>query len=170
MAVLCPAGGKINLFIIEFYLMGVVYAEIELINSDDMALARKFIIGEEEIKRMRIKMLVDSGAWMLCINENIQSVLKLPFIEKRTHELANGVVVSHDAVGPVEVRFANRRAVCHALVLPGDSEPLLGAIPLEEMDVLIDPKRQELIINPKHLDGAILKLGGFGIGYRRLYP
>ena len=44
------------------------------------------------------------------------------------------------------------------MVLPGDSEPLLGAIPLEEMDVLIDPLRQELIVNPEHPDMAVLKM------------
>ncbi len=44
------------------------------------------------------------------------------------------------------------------MVLPGDSEPLLGAIPLEEMDVLIHPLRQELIVNPEHPDMAVLKM------------
>lgn len=44
------------------------------------------------------------------------------------------------------------------MVLPGDSEPLLGAIPLEEMDVLIHPLRQELIVNPEHPYFAQLKL------------
>lgn len=150
----------IKLFIFKFYSMGVVYAEIELINSEDKGFARRHIIGEEEIRRTRVTMLVDSGAWMMCINENIQSVLQLPFVEQRTHQLANGVMATHDVVGPVEVKFANRKALCSALVLPGDSEPLLGAIPMEEMDVLIHPKRQELIVNPKHPEYAVLRLGG----------
>jgi hypothetical protein len=42
--------------------------------------------------------------------------------------------------------------------LPGDSEPLLGAIPIEEMDVLIHPMRQELIVNPEHPNYAVLKM------------
>lgn len=128
--------------------MGMVYAEIELINSVDMVNARKHIIGEEEIHHTRVTMLVDSGAWMMCINENVQAVLQLPFIEQRTYQMATGVSATHDVVGPVDVKFANRRAICSALVLPGDSEPLLGAIPMEEMDVLIHPKRQELVVNP----------------------
>ena len=109
---------------------------------------------------MRVTMMVDSGAWMMCINENIQSVLKLPFIEQRTYQMATGITATHDVVGPVDVKFSNRRALCSALVLPGDSEPLLGAIPMEEMDVLIHPNRQELIVNPKHPEHAILRLGG----------
>jgi len=146
--------------------MGIVYAEIELINSVDQENARRHIIGEEEIRSVHVMMMVDTGAWMLCINENIQAVLQLPFIEKRNYQMANGDWATHDAVGPVEVRFANRRAFCSALVLPGDSEPLLGAIPMEEMDVLIHPKRQELIINPEHLHGPVYKMGGMGLGFR----
>ena len=53
--------------------MGLVYADIELINADDVALARKHIIGEEEIKKIHINMLADSGAYMMAINENIQT-------------------------------------------------------------------------------------------------
>jgi hypothetical protein len=44
------------------------------------------------------------------------------------------------------------------MVLPGDSEVLLGVIPMEEMDVQIDPKRQELDVNPAHPDGAVFRL------------
>ena len=44
------------------------------------------------------------------------------------------------------------------MVLPGSSEPLLGAIPMEEMDVLIPPLRQELVVNPDHPDMAVFSL------------
>jgi clan AA aspartic protease len=140
--------------------MGVVYAEIELINSADVESARRYRIGEEAIRRMRLNMLVDSGAYMMAINETIQSQMDFPFLEKRKVQLASGQVVEYDVVGPIEARFANRRAVCSAFVLPGDSEPLLGAIPMEEMDVLIHPKRQELVVNPEHPYYAVLKMKG----------
>jgi len=72
--------------------------------------------------------------------------------------MANGSVVEYDVVGPIRVKFANRTATCNAFVLPGDGEPLLGAIPMEEMDVLIHPQRQELIVNPEHPNYAQLKM------------
>ena len=72
--------------------MGLTYADIELVNCDDKALARRYIIGEEEIRRIHVNMLVESGAYNLCINENIQAQLQLPFIEKRTGQLANGAI------------------------------------------------------------------------------
>lgn len=138
--------------------MGMIYAEFELINGEDVILARKHLIGEDEIKRIRITALVDSGAYMLAINENMQKFLQLPVVDKKRFQLANGEILDCAVVGPVDLRFKDRYTTCRALVLPGDSEPLLGSIPLEELDVLIDPLRQELILNPEHPDGAVLRL------------
>jgi len=138
--------------------MGLVYAEIELINGDDLALARRGIIAVDEVKRMKVSALVDSGSYMLAINENIQEQLQLPVVEKRKAQLANGEIVECEVVAPVELRFKNRQTTCRAMVLPGDAEPLLGAIPLEDMDVLIDPLRQQLIVNPEHAYFAQMKM------------
>lgn len=138
--------------------MGLVYADIELINGEDLALAHRGIIDQDEVKRMHIQALVDTGWYMLAINENIQEQLKLPVVEKRKAQLANGHIVECDVVAPVEIKFKNRRSACSAMVLPGDAEPLLGAIPLEDMDVLIHPLRQELIVNPDHPYFAQMKM------------
>lgn len=138
--------------------MGLVYADVLLINGEDLILARKHIIGEDEIKQMTVKMLADSGAYMMAINETVQGQLQLPVIEKRNAQMADGRVVEYDVVGPVEVRFENRQCTCRALVLPGDNEPLLGAIPMEDMDVLIHPLRQELVVNPEHPYFAQMKM------------
>lgn len=138
--------------------MGLVYADIELTNTVDLENARRNIIGEDEVRSLHLNMLVDSGAYMMAINETIQSQLELPFIEKRKVQMGDSRVVEYDVVGPVNVKFANRKATCSAFVLPGDSEPLLGVIPMEEMDVLIHPLRQELIVNPEHPNYAVLKM------------
>jgi clan AA aspartic protease len=118
-----------------YFIMGLVYADIELINGEDITLAKRSIIGEEEIKRMPVVALVDTGSYMLCINESIQQQLQLPIVERRTGQLANGLVMEYDVVSHVELRFKNRRTMCNAMVLPGDNEVLLGAIPLEDMPV-----------------------------------
>lgn len=138
--------------------MGLVYAEITLINGEDLILAKRNIIGEDEIKQMNVNMLVDTGAYMMAINETIQEQLKLPFLEKRKAQMANGNVEEYEVVGPIEVKFKNRRTVCNAMVLSGDNEPLLGAIPMEDMDVLIHPQRQEMIVNPEHPYFAQMKM------------
>ncbi len=138
--------------------MGLTYVDIELINADDLALAKRHVIGQDEVKRFPINILVDTSAYNLCINETIQAQLGLSFVEKRKGQLANGSIEEYDFVGPVIVKFKNRQTVCNALVLQGNNEPLLGAIPLEDMDVLIHPLRQELIVNPEHPYFAQMKL------------
>jgi len=64
-------------------------------------------------------------------------------------ELAAGSSSKFDVVGPVEVRFANRRTLVEALVVPDSTKVLLGAIPMEGIDVLVDPKQEQLIVNPE---------------------
>ena len=138
--------------------MGPIYAEIELINAGDIALARKNYIDQDEIKRITIDMIVDKSSYHLCINEEIQAQLQLNNIEKRSAYTADNRLIEMDVVGPVIVKFKNRTTSCLAMVLPGNSEPLLGAIPLEDMDVLIHPLRQELIVNPDHPYQAVMTL------------
>src|SRR5579859_8050850 len=118
--------------------MGKVYADIELINAIDSELARRNQLDKDEVKRLPVRILVDTGAYMLCINERMQEILQLPAKGKKTFYLANHEPMECEVVGPVDIRFENRDTTCNALLLPGDSEPLLGQIPLEEMDVLID--------------------------------
>ena len=139
-------------------ILGLVYADIELINAIDLELVRRNIIGKEDVKRMHLNMLVDSGAYMMAINERIQAQLQLPLKEKRKAQMANGSIEEYEVIGPVEVKFKNRRCTIDAIVLPGDNEPLLGSIPLEDMDVLIHPLRQELIVNPDHPYFAQMKM------------
>ncbi|WP_395053591.1 clan AA aspartic protease [Flavobacterium sp.] len=140
--------------------MGLVYADIELVNAGDIEMARRHVIGEEEIKKMTINMLVDSGAYNMCINESIQEQLDLPFVEKRKGQLANGSIEEYDFVGPVQVRFKNRKTICYCMVLPGSNEALLGAIPMEDLDVVINPRRQELELHPDHPYYAQMSLKG----------
>jgi clan AA aspartic protease len=138
--------------------MGLIYAEIELINAGDLELAKRNFMDADEIKKIRIDMLVDTGAYNLCINEEIQAQLQLSFVEKRSAFTADNRLKEMDVVGPVFVKFKNRTTSCLAMVLPGNSEPLLGAIPLEDMDVLIHPLRQELIVNPDHPYQSVMTL------------
>ncbi len=129
--------------------MGLVYADIEIANSLDEALARRGDLASSEIRKVAVRALVDSGAYMLCINENLRLQLGLDTVAEMAAELANGSLEKLDVVGPVEVRFENRSTSCRAAVLPGQSEVLLGSIPMEDMDVLILPKEQKLVVNPE---------------------
>ncbi|MBF0143170.1 MAG: clan AA aspartic protease [Magnetococcales bacterium] len=114
--------------------MGLIHAELILKNPVSGA-------------QMPVRALVDSGALLLCLPHHIALQLQLPELEKREVTLADGSHQLVPYVGPVEIRFANRRCFSGALLL-GDT-PLLGAVPMEDLDVLIHPARQELIVNPE---------------------
>jgi hypothetical protein len=113
--------------------MGLGHADIELVNGEDLILAKPHLIGEEEIRRMQVSMLVHTGSIFMCIKENIREQVQLPVLGQRKGQLANGHIVEYDLAGPLEVRFKNRRCSFNAMVLPGDKEPLPGAIPLEKI-------------------------------------
>lgn len=91
--------------------MGLVYAEVESANGSDMYLFRQGLLGEEKIKQVTINALVDSGAYMLCINENVKAQLDLLLIEKQFSRLADETLLELEVVGPVEfvLKIVRRR-------------------------------------------------------------
>ncbi|MBM2814917.1 MAG: hypothetical protein HW421_1679 [Ignavibacteria bacterium] len=129
--------------------MGSVYADIDIYSWGDIFLQQSGYLKEEQIRKVKVNALVDSGSYMLAINEDIKKKLGLQTIHRQTMELANGSKEDVDIVGPVDVRFENRRCSCDAVVLSGNNEVLLGAIPMEDLDVVIDPKQQKLVVNPE---------------------
>ncbi|MDF0553821.1 clan AA aspartic protease [Kamptonema sp. UHCC 0994] len=138
--------------------MGITYAEIELIRSDDRALFREGYIQEDQIKSVKVRALVDSGSSMLAITEAVKNQLNLGKLDEKQAELADGSIVRLEIVGPVEIRFENRITTVRAMVVPNSNVVLLGAIPMQDMDVLIDPKREQLIVNPESPDIARMLL------------
>ena len=138
--------------------MGLVYAEITLENSVDAVLAERGKLSNKDIKKIEVRALVDSGAAMLTINDTLAKQLDLGVLDSATIELADGTHSKRELAGPVTIRFKNRMACCSALVLPGANEVLLGAIPLEAMDVIIDPLAEQLIVHPDRPHIAQIKI------------
>jgi clan AA aspartic protease len=138
--------------------MGYVHAEIELTNFEDLVLEQRGW-AYAQIRSVTTKALVDSGAWDLVLNEQIQQQLQLSVVGKELVRLADETLLEVDVVGPVQVRFEDRTTlVGRAVVMPTTSEVLLGAYPMEGLDVFIDPKRQRLLVNPKSPDNPKSKI------------
>jgi clan AA aspartic protease len=140
--------------------MGFTHTDIELSNRYHELLVLDGLRKAEDVPKMRVRALVDTGSITLAINEEIQAILKFPVLAKIPTSLADGSKVTLDYVDQIVVRFGNRSCIVQGYVLPGDAEVLLGAIPIEYMDVIIDLKRQELTINPEHPEGAVGVLKG----------
>ncbi len=128
--------------------MGLVRTELELQNGIDLGLARRGQLPPDQVRTIKVQALVDSGAAMLAINENIRTQLGLEKVEEQLAEMVDGSLATYDVVGPIEVRFPHRRCSVDAIVLPGDSEVLLGALPVEDMDLVIEPKSERVQVNP----------------------
>lgn len=99
-----------------------------------------------ELAKIEVKALADTGAMHLCLPEHVACQLELAERDKREVTLADGSKMLLPYVGPVEVRFGNRRCCVGAIVL-GD-EVLLGAIPMADMDLVVRPLTREVLVNP----------------------
>ena len=126
--------------------MGRFRQEVEIINANDTALLKAGYIKESEVRQMKVEMMVDTGAYMICINEELKNQLGLEINDRQEGVLANGDRHLFDIAGPIEIRIHNRRTISEAIVLPGNTEPLLGSFPLEAMDLLVDPKMGQLVV------------------------
>ncbi len=116
--------------------MGYVHAEIELANP-----------REPDLESISINALVDTGALMLCLPEHIKVQLNLEEAEKREVTTTDGKKQLVSYVGPVKVRFENRSCFVGALIL-GD-QVLLGAVPMEDMDLVVSAAKRTVTVNPE---------------------
>nr|VFK17838.1 MAG: clan AA aspartic protease, AF_0612 family [Candidatus Kentron sp. LFY] len=126
--------------------MGLVYADIQLSNPRDT-----------ELKPLATNALVDTGAVTLCIPEHIMVQLGLEEVEKREVTTADGKRRSVPYAGPIRVEFENRTCFTGALVL-GDGV-LLGAVPMEDMDLVVSARMQQVTVNPQspNIPSALVK-------------
>lgn len=99
-----------------------------------------------DLEQVEVEALVDTGAVHLCIPEHIRIQLELEESDKKDVTLADGSEKLVSYVGPIEIRFKNRVGFAGALVM-GD-QVLLGAIPMEDMDLVIIPKTRTIDVNP----------------------
>jgi clan AA aspartic protease len=124
--------------------MGLVYANLTLSNP-----------VHPELLSIESRALVDSGALHLCIPQHLAIQLRLKTLEDREVTLADGSKQLIPYAGPIQIKFQNRNAFVGAMIM-GD-EILLGAIPMEDMDVIIHPATRELRVNPESPNIAMTK-------------
>jgi clan AA aspartic protease len=126
-------------------MVGTVFEEITLKNVGDITRVEEGLIKEPEIRQMTVRCVVDTGAGTLVISEAVQKELGLMTEHLHESTLANGEKVVCKIAETVRVYWKDRYMTCDPWVLPGAKEVLLGAIPLENMDLMVDPKRLQLV-------------------------
>ncbi len=132
-----------------------IFAEIQFSNP-----------ANQLLESTTTKALVASGALFLCIPEHIALQLQLTEYEKREVTIADGSKKLVPYVGPIQVNYLNRLCLTGALVV--GNMTLLGAIPIEDMDLVFHTARLKLTVNPENLNNA----GAFVVRfpYRGLHP
>ena len=115
--------------------MGIVSAKIVLRNP-----------RLPDLEPVEVQAIADSGAIHLCIPEHVRIQLRLEVISDKEVTLADGMVRSVPYAGPVQIHFKNRIGFAGALVM-GD-QVLIGAIPMEDMDLVVIPLTRTLDVNP----------------------
>jgi len=116
--------------------VGITYTALRLGND-----------ARADLEAIEVGALVDSSAMHLCIPEHVALQLQLKDTGIREVTLADGHVQLVRYVSPVRIEMLNRVCVTGALVL-GD-QVLLGVIPLQDMDLIVDPARQRVTVNPR---------------------
>jgi clan AA aspartic protease len=125
--------------------MEMIQTEITLKNAFDEGKVSEGLIKENEIRAITVTAVVDTGAASLVISEELREKLGLRITEERSVKLADGRRTACKLTEAVEVHWKDRHWPCPAVVIPNAETVLLGAIPLEGMDLMINPKTQELV-------------------------
>jgi clan AA aspartic protease len=140
--------------------MGKVMETIRLTNDYDRALADAGTLDPRKIRTVEVPALVDTSATMLMIPADVAKRLGVPVRGRRKVRLADARLKEIPMVVGIRIEIRGRDAYVSALVGPTGSTPLIGQIPLEEMDFVVDPKSRELRPNPASPDAPVLDLLG----------
>ena len=124
--------------------------KIKLTNSYDAERVRRGELAADAVRSLEIDALVDTGATTLALPADVADRLDLTVMEEKTVRLADGSVVPTRRV-LVGLEILGRDMVATAFVMPAGTMPLIGQIPLEELDLVVEPRDQSLRV--KHLDG-----------------
>jgi predicted aspartyl protease len=143
--------------------MGTVYTEITLRNDADVAMEMRGLIKESEVRQVTVEAVADTGADTLVINETVRAALGLRILGPAQAWLADGQNHGCKTTEAVEVTWKGRAMSCRPWLIADAPEILLGAIPMEDLDIIVDPNRECLV--GAHGDTRIRRL----VGVRRAY-
>jgi clan AA aspartic protease len=124
--------------------MGEVIERITLMNTRHAGNAVDGFISEADVRKTKLRAVVDTGATNIVISEKTRQKLGLTIRETGEVTLGNGKRETCAYTEWVTIRWKDRQAVCEAIVLPHAKDTLLGVIPLEQMDLNVNVVEQKL--------------------------
>lgn len=131
--------------------------KVTLTNLHDQRLAEAGALHPDQVRALTLEALVDTGATTMAIPKDVADSLGFKEITRRRVRMADGTVVELSVVD-VLVEILGRKGSCEAFVLPPGATPLIGQVPLEILDLIVDPKSRDLAVNPASPDMPLLDL------------
>ncbi len=129
--------------------VGRVTVEVKLTNLDDLRRIERGELAPDGARSLTVPALVDAGATFFCLPQAIIDRLALPFNRTRQTRTITGPM-ELKVFGGARLEVQGRACDVEVLALPGDTQALLGQLPLEAMDFWVDPTNQRLVGNPEH--------------------
>ena len=136
--------------------MGRVTVEIELTNHQDSVLAGHGNLAADKVRHVRVSGLVDTGASYLVLPKSVAVQLGVPAAGKAIVRYADRRKATRNVVGDVQVDLLGRQGTFKAIVEPKRDDVLIGAIVLEDLDLLVDCRTQKL--RPRDPDGIVAEI------------
>lgn len=138
--------------------MGEVIVELTLENAIDRGMFRRRKLKEKDVRKLTAKAVADSGAVMLMLPQDMVEELGLEVLRKAVVSYADQRTEERSIAGPVTVKIGKREAIVECLVGPPASEILLGQVPREVMDLLVDCAQRTLAPRPESPFLPLLKV------------
>ncbi|HEX6766785.1 MAG TPA: retroviral-like aspartic protease family protein [Polyangiaceae bacterium] len=126
-------------------------AKIKLVNSVDQGNVPRGLLRPDQVRTFEMDGLVDTGATMLVIPAEVAERLGLREVGRRPVKLADGTVRDFPQVSELYIEILGRGMPCDAIVMPTKTL-LIGQIPLEGLDLIVDPKSRDVAVNPESPD------------------
>ncbi len=128
--------------------MGKVVVTIKLTNLFDVALLSRHVLkGKPRV--VEVEAVVDTGATRLYLKPSVIRKLGLGRVDAVRSQTTNGEVVRFK-YEPVQVELMGRKENFDVIEVPETVPNLLGQVPLEVLDLVVDSKGRKLIPNPAH--------------------
>jgi clan AA aspartic protease len=124
--------------------MGAVMTQVKLWNRTDLDDAKRGLIPAAAVREVSLEAMVDTGAVTLVIPEDAARALGLSLVLLGMATLADGTRRQIPKMGPLRIEILGRQMSCDAYVTPAGTTPLIGQIPLAELDLIVDPGTREV--------------------------
>jgi clan AA aspartic protease len=140
--------------------MGKVMTKLTLENIVDRGNAANGLIRPDQVRRVEVDALVDTGATTLVLPADIAAKLGVAFRDRKTARMADGSLSEVARVSGLYIEILGRDMTGDALVVPAGATPLIGQVQLEMLDLVVDPRSQEIRPNPRSPDAPMYDMLG----------